>query len=346
MNTRAALYARTSGDDRNTDGRNLASQLEICREYAQSRGYTVVAELCEDERGASGTDYDLPKLQDALAMAREGTFDALVVRELDRLARSLAKQLFFETQFKQAGVAVEYALAKYEESPEGQLTKNVRAIIAEYERLKINERMVRGRRNKIKTGSVHVAGRPPYGYDLAEEDGKYHLTINESEAQVVRMIYGWYTEGDGESGVMGVSKIAHRLTDMGTPTFADRRPWQGVSKQRDRGTWARSTVIRMLKNATYAGVWHYGKDSDSGEFLEVEVPAIVSREVWEAAQAQRARNRTNAKRNRKYNYLIGRRVTCGRCNHKMLSHSASFPNRPQEVWDAIGELCSPSMQRA
>ena len=61
---------------------------------------------------------------------------------------------------------------------------------------------------------------------------------------------------------------------------------------------------------------------DAAEPFAVEVPAIVSREVWKAAQAQKSKNRTNAKRNRKNQYLIGRRVVCGRCGYKMYGTSA------------------------
>ena len=34
MTKRAVLYARVSGDDTGKDGRNLAGQLELCRNYA------------------------------------------------------------------------------------------------------------------------------------------------------------------------------------------------------------------------------------------------------------------------------------------------------------------------
>ena len=47
---RAVLYARVSSDDRGKEGRNLAGQLEMGREYAQERGYAIVAELAEDDR--------------------------------------------------------------------------------------------------------------------------------------------------------------------------------------------------------------------------------------------------------------------------------------------------------
>ena len=91
MSKRAVLYARVSGDDTKNDGRNLQSQIEMCGEYAQAHGWTVVKELAENDR--SGADFDLPMLNEALEMARTGAFDVLVTRELDRFARKLAKQL-------------------------------------------------------------------------------------------------------------------------------------------------------------------------------------------------------------------------------------------------------------
>ncbi len=82
---RAVLYARVSGDDRGKDGRNLAGQLEMGRKYAQERGYQIVADLAEDDRGASGARIDLPELNKVRDMAQTGEFELLVVRELDRL---------------------------------------------------------------------------------------------------------------------------------------------------------------------------------------------------------------------------------------------------------------------
>ena len=95
---RAVLYARVSGDDTKTEGRNLDGQIQMCREYAEGNGWSVVAELAEDDRGASGAELDLPKLNEMLGMARRGEFDILVVREIDRLSRSLPKQLFIEDE--------------------------------------------------------------------------------------------------------------------------------------------------------------------------------------------------------------------------------------------------------
>ena len=139
--------------------------------------------------GASGASLELPQLGAALAMAERNEYDILVVRELDRLSRNLAKQLIVEETLNRYGVKIEYVLSEYDDTPEGRLQKHVRATVAEYEREKIKERMVRGRRNKVKAGYVMVQGRPPYGYRLS--DDKKALVIWEPEAQFVRMMFEW-----------------------------------------------------------------------------------------------------------------------------------------------------------
>ena len=61
MTKRAVLYARVSGDDRGSDGRNLAGQLDMCREHAERQIWRIVAELAEDDRGASSALFELPQ---------------------------------------------------------------------------------------------------------------------------------------------------------------------------------------------------------------------------------------------------------------------------------------------
>ena len=184
---RAVLYARVSSDDRQEEDRNLLGQLDMCRRYAQSRDYQVVAELHEDDRGASGAAFDLPQLNHIRDLACSEAFDVLIVRELDRLSRSLAKQLFVENELQRHGVEIEYVLDKYSDTPEGNLVKHVKASIAEFERLKIGERVMQGRELQVKSGNVLV-GIPPFGYRLVNRANQWTLEINAAEAQIVRQI--------------------------------------------------------------------------------------------------------------------------------------------------------------
>ncbi|MBU0494346.1 MAG: recombinase family protein [Chloroflexi bacterium] len=318
MSKRAILYARVSGDDRDKDGRNLKGQMDMCREYAQDHGYTtIVAELAENDRGASGATFELPELGRALEMARAGQADVLVTRELDRFARGLAKQLIVEGELNRAGVAVEYVLGEYPDTPEGQLMKNVRAVIAEYEREKTIERTVRARRLKVKSGSVLMHARTPYGYRVVDVDGKWELQVHEPEAQIVRLVFEWYTIGNGDNGPLSMRAITKDLTDMGVPTW---------SMTNGAGTgarpWAPSTLQKMLSNETYTGTWYYGKNHKNGQnplehWIAVDVPPLVDRAVWDAAQKRLQRNKAMSRRNTKNQYLLSRRVTCGDCGYKM-----------------------------
>ncbi len=311
MTTRAILYARVSSDDRSkTGGQNLADQLRVCREYAEQRGYTINAELAEDDRGASGASFDLPQLSKVLDLARAGAFDVLIVRELDRLSRDLAKQLIVEQELKRASVAIEYVLYDFPDTPEGRLNKNLRAMLAEYEREKIKQRMMRGIRRAVKAGNVIIHGRRPYGYTPVDDHGTTTLEIVEDEARIVRHMFEWYAAGKG-----GVAALARHLTDMGVLTGGDMSNLEGTHgtpKTRPPGHWNLSTVHKILSNELYAGVWHYG-----AEDLAVEVPAIVTRELWEAAQKRRQTNKSYSRRNTKHDYLMGRRLTCAACGHKM-----------------------------
>lgn len=327
MSKRAVIYARVSGDDRGKEGRNLAGQLEMGREYAQDRAYKVVAELAEDDRGASGYEINLPELNRVREMAAAGEFDVLVVRELDRLSRNLAKQLIVEEELKRHGVRVEYVLAEYPDTPEGNLQKHVKAVIAEYEREKIKERMVRGRRLKVKAGNVLVHSTPPYGYRVATDPAteKDKLVPFEAEAKIVRLIFHWYAYGDDEQEEpLSMGGIADKLTEMRIPTRLDAMPDRGGTKKRDYGQWYRATVAKILSREAYVGTWYYGKGNNGQNsrewWLAVEVPPLVDIEMWELAQKRRKLNREMARRNTKYQYLMGRRLTCGLCGTKVAGH--------------------------
>ncbi|MCA9992604.1 MAG: recombinase family protein [Anaerolineales bacterium] len=328
MTKRAVLYARVSKEDSRNVTSSLTSQLEMCREYAQEKGWQVVEALAEDDRGASGASFDLPKLGRALELARAGEIDVLVVRELDRFARGLAKQLIIEGEFRRYGVTIEYVQGEYPDTPEGALNKNIKAVIAEYERLKIAERMTRGRRQSVKAGNVLTHGAPPYGYKtVKKEDGRTKLEIDEEAAIVVRMIFNWYAH-DGYS----LNEVLRQLNALRLPTPTDIRNTRGTKKRKAWGEWSKATVHNILNNETYAGTWHYGKRNGQGlnadgYQIAVTVPALIDQETWAAVQTRRATNKVTSPRNTKYDYLLKGMGVCGHCGYKMQAHSYVYKSR-------------------
>ena len=227
------------------------------------------------------------------------------------------------------GVQVEYALTEYPDTPEGNLQKHVKAAIAEYEREKIKERMVRGRRLKVKAGHVLLHSTPPYGYQRATDEvtGKNTLAPFEPEAKIVRLIFHWYAYGDDGQGPLSIRAIAKKLTDMHVPTRLDTMPDRGGNKKQGYGLWHPGTIGKYLSNETYVGTWHYGKghnaDNLRRRWLPVEVPSLIDSQTWELAQRRRKLNRDRAKRNTKYQYLVRRRLTCGLCGMKLGCHAST-----------------------
>lgn len=323
MSKRAVLYARVSGDDRQNEDRNLNGQLAMCCDYAETHGYEVVAQLAEDDRGASGAAFELPKLNELRRMAEKQVYDVLIVREIDRLSRNLAKQLIVEEELRRAGITIEYVIGEYSDDPEGRLSKHIKATIAEYEREKIRERMMRGRLLKVAAGNVHVHGRPPFGYRLTEVDGKEMLEIVEEEAAVVRQIFAWYTVGDEEHGPYSLRGIRRLLNERKVPTPGDRG--KPTFKKRGWGEWSASSVSLILNSETYAGRWRYQKSSGKRAFryyadldpdseLVVHVPAIIDSQTWEKARAQILTNRQERAGHVKRPYLMRRRLRCAHCD--------------------------------
>ena len=131
-----------------------------------------------------------------------------------------------------------------------------------------------------------VHGHRPYGYHIVDDNGRRTLTIHEPEAQVVRLVYQWYTKGDGENGPLSIKGIVAKLSSLKIPTYADLDAKSPAKKRRPVGSWAQSSVRNMLTQETYAGVWHYGKRNRLNKhwvkhpeesWIRIEVPAIVPR---------------------------------------------------------------------
>jgi putative DNA-invertase from lambdoid prophage Rac len=79
---RAALYARISTADQQT----LPMQMAAMRNYAERRGWTVVAAIEDIGSGAK----DRPKREDIMKLARRRKIDVVLVWRLDRWGRSLS----------------------------------------------------------------------------------------------------------------------------------------------------------------------------------------------------------------------------------------------------------------
>ena len=313
--TRAALYERVSTDAQ-AERYGLAAQDWALKKRAQERSYILVSDGEKDafvDEGYSGGDLNRPAVARLRQAVREGKVEVLLCYDPDRLSRSLSDLLLLTDEVERAGVRLEFITQETDASPEGRMFFAMRGAVAEYERAKIRERTIRGRLQKARQGKVISCAASPYGYRYDAQTSS--LVVQEEEAQIVRMFFHMYTNER-----TSLVKLADRLNRL------------GVSRPQGGQRWRASLMSRMLRNETYAGTlwqnrWRDEKVADAlghkpsvkvverpkEEQISVAVPAIVPRNVFEAAQRRLNENQELAKRNAKREYLLSGLVkhSCG-----------------------------------
>ena len=150
---RAALYARVSTEEQNTD-----AQVSALRDYVRRRGWTI-SKVYKD-KGISGVTTSRPALDELMKDCRRGAIDVVVVWKFDRFARSLralisALELFkaLHIDFVSVTESIDTAL------PAGELVFQIFGAVAQFERALIGERVRSGLDHARKRGKV--LGRPP-----------------------------------------------------------------------------------------------------------------------------------------------------------------------------------------
>ena len=321
---RAVIYARVSTDEQAEKGYSLPSQMNHCREYAYRNNLEVVAECADDFTGTIPIE-QRPEGKNAYAMLAQGEADVLIVFSIDRLVRPPEEGDEWNMPILIRGLAKlgreihTVARGKLGTSFADLLIAMLDAKTAGEERRKIIERTTRGRDAKAKSGKVVGIGKAPYGYRYSKVASLSitALEIYEPEAKIVRLIYHLYAEGENGRHV-SLDNIAARLTSIGLPT-----PMEAAGHRRKRvlppHTWTNATVYWIIKNETYAGVWRYGKFIGSGghggkravyDTIPINVPEIVDRSTWEAAQMQGIANRHGSRNSQRF-YLLTGMLYCG-----------------------------------
>lgn len=143
-----------------------------------------------DDGGLSGGTLERPALMRLLADIEAGKIDRIVVYKIDRLTRSLSDFAKIVDQLD----AVEASFVSVTQSfntatSMGRLTLNMLLSFAQLEREVTAERI----RDKIaasKRKGLWMGGSVPFGY---QPDGRT-LTIDETEAPIIRQIYELYMD--------------------------------------------------------------------------------------------------------------------------------------------------------
>ncbi len=312
----AAIYARVSTSDQ-VKGTSLDSQVEACQQYAAANGYSILQVVRED---ASGARLGRPGLDSVRDMAAEGLIQAVIIFDPDRLARNLGHLMLLTEELERRRVELVFVNSSHDTTPEGKMMLQMRGMFAEYERAKIMERSRRGKEQSVKNGKVFLSNTEPYGYRYIPGEGRAEIV--EEEAVWVAKMFDWLVnEG------CTLREITRRLDAAGVVT------------KKGNTHWSASTVGRILNSPLCAGEYIYNKrisvepanprqgtrkcqkSSKAArppeEWLTAPIPAIVSKELQQAASARLKLNKARSSRHTKYFYMLTGMLVCSRCGYKM-----------------------------
>jgi site-specific DNA recombinase len=321
---RVALYARVSTEEQR-EGHTIESQVRELEQFSKTKNW-ITTGLYKDE-GWSGSMLARPELDRLRDDAAKGLFDAILINDVDRLARDVTHLGILKRDIERHGIRVIFRKLPSENSPTHNLLVNILGSFAEFEREMITDRTRRGRRHKVEVRKLYLGTNSAYGYRYVPKDRRDgregYLTIVPEEANIVRLMYQWV---DQEG--LTARKVIERLNHL------------KIKPRKGGKLWQSSSVLRILHNEMYTGTWYYNKNEGcepkrlkpgrqyrkssksslrrrpKTEWLPVELPEhlrVIERERWERVQVRLRQNVSFSTRNGKHVYLLSGLVRCGAC---------------------------------
>ena len=216
--------------------------------------------------------------------------DLIVTKSVSRFARNTVDSLVTIRKLKENGVECYFEKEGiYTFDGKGELLITIMSSLAQEESRSISENITWGQRKSFSDGKVHLPYKRFLGYEKGE-DGR--PAIVESEARVVKLIYGLFLEGKTQAG------ICKYLEELGIPSPGGKQKW------------SKTTVTSILQNEKYKGDALLQKKF-TVDFLEKKMkpnegevpqyyvtgshPAIIEPDEWEQAQAEFARRKALGK---------------------------------------------------
>lgn len=226
-----------------------------------------------------------------IADSENDMFDFVITKEISRFARNTLDSIQFTRELLKNGVGVFFQNDNINTLDEdSELRLSIMSSIAQDELRKLSSRIKFGHQQAIKNHVV-LGNSRIFGYD--KKDKK--LVINEDEAKMVRELFELYA------------------TDQYSMKQIEDIFWNRGYRNRNGNKIAHSTMANTISNPKYKGYYVGNKVkivdmfTKKQHFLPPEewimfkdetgdiVPAIVSEELWDAANAVLARRSKDVK---------------------------------------------------
>ena len=286
------LYYRLSRDE-DEELNSLNNQRKIIYNFAISNGHEVVGESFDDN--VSGMHFNREGIDKIYEVVEAGKIEAIIVKDLSRLGRHRTQTALFIDYLREHDVRVLSATENIDTFNENDdLIIGFKGLVNDFYARDGSRRVRTGYRQKQKEGIVTI---PPFGYFKDKNTKK--VVVVEEAAETVRLIFSAYVGGSGMKAIARTLNEQRRKTPalMQMELLNKRLPntQDGILK---KYLWDATMVARILRDESYIGtlICHKSernKINKTFRFTDTEeqfrhenyLPIIVTREIWEQAQA-------------------------------------------------------------
>ena len=286
------LYYRLSRDE-DEELNSLNNQRKIIYNFAVSNGHEVVGESFDDN--VSGMHFNREGIDKIYEVVEAGKIEAIIVKDLSRLGRHRTQTALFIDYLREHDVRVLSATENIDTFNENDdLIIGFKGLVNDFYARDGSRRVRTGYRQKQKEGIVTI---PPFGYFKDKNTKK--VVVVEEAAETVRLIFSAYVGGSGMKAIARTLNEQRRKTPalMQVELLSKRLPntQDGILK---KYLWDATMVARILRDESYIGTLICHKSernkinktfrfTDTAEQFRHEnyLPMIVTREIWEQAQA-------------------------------------------------------------
>ena len=286
------LYYRLSRDE-DEELNSLNNQRKIIYNFAVSNGHEVVGESFDDN--VSGMHFNREGIDKIYEVVEAGKIEAIIVKDLSRLGRHRTQTALFIDYLREHDVRVLSATENIDTFNENDdLIIGFKGLVNDFYARDGSRRVRTGYRQKQKEGIVTI---PPFGYFKDKNTKK--VVVVEEAAERVQLIFSTYVGGSGMKAIARTLNEQRRKTPalMQMELLNKRLPntQDGILK---KYLWDATMVARILRDESYIGtlICHKSernKINKTFRFTDPEeqfrhenyLPMIVTREIWEHAQA-------------------------------------------------------------
>ena len=308
MTPRAVLYARCSTEEESQKDA-LVKQVAEAEECIRQNGWIHIDSYIESRSGTTTkgrTEYN--RLCDDI---EKDKFDIIVIKSQDRLMRNTLEWYLFLERLTRNGKRLYMYIEQKYYSTDDSLITGIKAILAEEYSRELSKKINNAHRNRQKNGGNPVLTSNVYGFRKLPDKS---IEIIPEEAAVKKRMYELCAAGYGGKTIALLLQEEGILNRKGKP-------------------FSESSIIRIIRNPINRGavrmnVRHFDFNSkrviknpvEEQYIYENKVPAIVSAELWEAANReidQRAqygnRNGVYRKNSSYIKYPLTGKIVCGEC---------------------------------